>query len=199
MDNPEAYFKKLVYPRGTLLLQLEEEALREGIPIIGPVVGELLSILAMATGAKHILELGTAIGYSALYLAQGCAGGGKVITLESDPHMAERARNNILAAGAEKTVEVILMDALGAMAGMDRVFDLIFIDIEKEDYIQALPDCYRLLRPGGLLVADNVSYKGADAFNRAIFEDRRWKTVSLFAFLPLHSPENDAVCLAVRL
>ncbi len=200
VDNPEEYFRKLVQPRDELLLRLENEARQEDIPIIGPVVGELLTILAKVTGAQHIRELGTATGYSAIFLARGCeAAGGQVVTLENDPLMAARAQNNIRSAGVEKTVEVVREDALTAMAKMSRLFDLVFIDIEKEDYIRALPHCYRLLRPGGLLVADNVSYKGADAFNRAIFADERWKSVSLYSYLPLHSPEKDAVCLAVRL
>ncbi len=200
VDNPEEYFRMLVQPRDELLLRLENEARQEDIPIIGPVVGELLTILAKVTGARHILELGTATGYSAIFLARGCeAAGGRVVTLENDPLMAARAQNNIRSAGVEKTVEVVRADALTAMAKMSRLFDFVFIDIEKEDYIRALPHCYRLLRPGGLLVADNVSYKGADAFNRAIFADKRWKSVSLYSYLPLHSPEKDAVCLAVRL
>ena len=200
IDNPEAYFRKLIYPRDELLLQLEAEAARENIPIIGPVVGELLYILAKVTGAGQILELGTATGYSAIFLARGCeAVGGKVITLENDPVMAERAQNNIRTAGVEKSVDIVMVDALAAIAEMNRLFDLVFIDIEKEDYIRALPHLYRLLRPGGLLVADNVSYKGADTFNQAIIADPRWRSVNLYAFLPLHSPEKDAVCLAVRL
>ena len=200
IDNPEEYFRKLIYPRDELLLKLEAEAERENILIIGPVVGELLSILAKVTGAGQILELGTAIGYSAIFLARGCeAVGGKVITLENDPVLAERAQDNIRAAGYEKVVEVVLVDALAAIAEMNRRFDLAFIDIEKEDYIRALPHLYRLLRPGGLLVADNVSYKGADTFNRAIFADPRWRSVNLYGYLPMHSPEKDAVGLAVRM
>jgi len=200
IDHPEEYFRKLIYPRDELLLKLEAEAGRENIPIIGPVVGELLYVLTKVTGAGQILELGTATGYSAIFLARGCeAVGGKVITLENEPSMAERAQENIRAAGVEKNVEIVLVDALAAIAEMNRRFDLAFIDIEKEDYIRALPHLYRLLRPGGLLVADNVSYKGADTFNRAIIADPRWRSVNLYAFLPLHSPEKDAVCLAVRL
>lgn len=200
VDNPEEYFRKFIQPRDRLLLQLENEAEKEDIPIVGPLVGELLYILAKVTGAKTILELGTATGYSAIFLARGCeAVGGQVVTLENDPQMAARAQSNIRNAALEKTVDIVIDDALKAIAEMSRLFDLVFIDIEKEDYIRALPHCYRLLRPGGLLVADNVSYKGAQPFNRAIFEDNRWKSVNLYAYLPLHSPEKDAVCLAVRL
>jgi predicted O-methyltransferase YrrM len=77
-------------------------------------------------------------------------------------------------------------------------FDLIFMDIEKADYARALPECHRLLRRGGLLVADNVAFPDADAFNRAIFKDPGWQPVALFAFLPGHSPERDGLCLALR-
>jgi caffeoyl-CoA O-methyltransferase len=200
IDNPKAYFRKLIRPRDELLQRMEVEAGREKIPIVGPVVGELLYLLAKVTGAGKILELGTATGYSSIYLAQGCeARGGNVITLEKDPAMAERALANIRAAGYETVVEVVLADALAVTAKMRRRFDLVFIDIEKEDYVRVLPQLYRLLRPGGLLVADNVSYRGADTFNRAIFTDPRWRAVNLYAFLPLHSPEKDAVALAVRL
>ena len=72
VDNPEEYFGRLVPRRDQLLIDLEAEANREEIPIIGPVVGQLLSVMACATGAKRILELGTATGYSAIFLARGC-------------------------------------------------------------------------------------------------------------------------------
>jgi predicted O-methyltransferase YrrM len=81
---------------------------------------------------------------------------------------------------------------------MEAVVDLVFMDIEKADYIRALPHCHRLLKPGGLLVADNVGFKDADAFNRAIATDPRWTSASLFSFLPGHSPEMDGICLALR-
>ncbi len=84
------------------------------------------------------------------------------------------------------------------MPQMKGEFDYIFMDIEKQDYIKALPDCERLLVKGGLLVADNVGFKDADAFNRAISDNPTWRSVALFSFLPYHSPENDALCLALR-
>jgi len=77
-------------------------------------------------------------------------------------------------------------------------FDFIFLDIEKQDYIRVLPDCQRLLIKGGLLVADNVGFKDADAFNRTISGHSAWRSVPLFSFLPFHSPEKDALCLALR-
>ena len=97
------------------------EAQAEGIPIVGPVVGELLFILARTTGAANILELGTATGYSALHLARGCQpAGGRVVTLEWDEAMAARARANFARAGLAQQIEVRVGDALQLMADHDR-------------------------------------------------------------------------------
>jgi predicted O-methyltransferase YrrM len=200
VENPEEYFRKLVHPRDELLWSLEEEAQREGIPIIGPVVGELLYILVQITQATSILELGTATGYSAIFLARGCKDShGRVVTFENNQDMAARAQHNFVKAGLEDRIEIRVGDALAGIKKMKTVFDFIFIDIEKEDYIQALSDCYRLLNKGKLLVADNVGFKDADDFNRAIFSDPGWSSVNLFSFLPFHSPEHDGLCLALRL
>jgi predicted O-methyltransferase YrrM len=200
LENPEAYFKKFVHPRNELLAALETEAEREEIPIVGPLVGELLSILARVTRATSILELGTAMGYSAIYLARECeASNGRVITLEKNPDMAARAKVNIHKAGLDDCVEIRVGDALEEIKKMQTFFDLIFMDIEKKYYIRVLPDCHRLLKAGGLLVADNVAFKDADDFNHAIFDHPGWRSVNLFSFLPLHSPEHDGLCLAVRL
>ena len=199
VDSPEKYFKNLITARDELLLELEAEADRENIPIVGPVVGELLFILASAINAQNILEIGTATGYSAIYLARGCEPvNGRVVTLELDSSRAVSARQNFEKAGLEKRIEVWEGDALKTLNELDDEFDLIFIDIEKKDYASALPDCGRLLRKGGLLVADNVAFKDADEFNRTISNHPDWRAVSLFSYLPLHSPEKDALCIAIR-
>ena len=150
----ENYFRGLVPHRGELLQRLEAEAAREHIPIVGPVVGELLFILGRVMGARRILELGTATGYSAIYLAQAVAPEfGTVITLENNSDMARRARENIASSGLSERVEVQIGDAGTLMAALEGYFDLIFMDIDKEGYLPALADCHRLLRPAGLLVS----------------------------------------------
>ena len=199
VNNPEGYFRKLVPPRDELMLELEAQAETENIPIIGPVVGELLSILVAATQAKRILELGTATGYSAIYLARACEpAGGLVTPIENDSGRAATAQQNFQQAGVSERVEILVAGVLDAMPKLNGSFDFIFLDIEKQDYIRVLPDCQRLLIKGGLLVADNVGFEDADEFNRAIFENYAWRSVPLFSFLPLHSPEKDALCLALR-
>ena len=199
VDNPEAYFRQFVPERSALLKELEEEARRDSIPIVGPVVGELLYILARISGARRILELGTATGYSAIFLASACDDiGGAVITLEQDAAMAEKALKNFQAAGLQKRIELRVCDALQELAHLETVFDLIFMDIEKQDYQLALPYFQNCLRKGGLLVADNVGFKDADGFNLAIAGQPNWRSVSLFSYLPAHSPEYDGICLAIH-
>ncbi|MDI6853995.1 MAG: O-methyltransferase [Deltaproteobacteria bacterium] len=198
--DPEQYFRNFIPPRDEILRELEQEAKDERIPIVGPVVGELLFILARAVRAQRILELGTAIGYSAIYLAHGCEPAkGRVITLEWDEGMAARARSNIAKAGLSHLVEVQVGDAQKLMADMTGgTFDLVFLDIDKEGYLPALAHCHRLLKTGGLLIADNVGFAGADPFNQGIMADRRWRAVSLLCFLPNHSPEKDGLAFAVK-
>lgn len=199
VDNPEGYFRSLAPARDELMAALEAQAEKEGIPIIGPVLGELLSILVLATKAKNILELGTATGYSAIYLARACESvNGVVTTIENNRGMAQQAQRNFQQAGVADRIEIQVGDASDLISRLQEGVDFVFLDVEKQEYVKLLPDCHRLLNPGGLLVADNVGFKDADEFNRAITGRREWRSVTLFSFLPLHSPENDALCLALR-
>jgi predicted O-methyltransferase YrrM len=201
VDQPEAYFLNFVPPRDELLQRLEAEATLEDIPIVGPVVGELLYILARAAEARRIMELGTATGYSAIYLGRAAAAtGGRLVTLEAHREMARRAEANLREAGLAEVAEVVCGDALEALAAAPAgSLDLVFMDIEKRDYARALPDLRRALKTGGLLVADNVAFPDADGFNRRIVWEPGWRAVSLLAFLPFHSPERDGLCLALKI
>lgn len=192
-------FRQLVPPRDALLLELEDEAAREDVPIVGPVVGELLGILARLAGPGLIVELGTATGYSAVFLARACADtGGRLLTLELDPAMADRARAALERSGAAASAEVRTGDALEILAGLGDPVRMAFIDIEKKDYVRALPLCERLVEPGGLLVADNTGFQGAETFIDAVQASDAWRAVHLLAHLPLHSPELDGLTIAMR-
>ena len=200
IDNPEEYFSQFLPKRDQLLLELEEEARREEIPIVGPIVGELLHILARVTQARRILELGTATGYSTIFLAMAFTSTrGRLVTIDKDPNMAARAKINFHRAGLDQQIDMVVGDSQEKLFEMDESFDLVFLDIDKEDYAAVLPHCGRLLKKGGLLIADNVRFKNADPFNRLISESSKWRSVNLFAYLPLHSPEKDGLCLASRL
>jgi len=200
IDNPEEYFRQFLPKRDQLLIELEEEARREEIPIVGPIVGELLHILARVTQARRILELGTATGYSTIFLARAFTSTrGRLVTIDKDPDMAARAKINFHRAGLDQQIDIVVGDSQEKLSEMDKSFDLVFLDIDKEYYASVLPHCRRLLKKGGLLIADNVGFKDADPFNRLISQSSEWRSVKLFAYLPFHSPEKDGLCLALRL
>jgi predicted O-methyltransferase YrrM len=199
IPDPKSYFARLKPQRSDLLQRLESQAEAENIPIVGPVVGELLYLLTRISQPRKVLELGTATGYSAIYLAAACRQvGGQLTTLESDPTLTDQAQTHLKEAQVADVARVVCTDALDWLARTTERFDMVFMDIEKEDYLPALPLCQRALVQGGLLVADNVGFKDADPFNRAIFSDPVWRPVSLFAHLPGHSPLHDGLCLALK-
>lgn len=199
IPQPEAYFRRLIPERLPLFKAMEAEATREGIPIVGPLVGALLALLTRATNARRVLELGTASGYSTLHLAAALeTTGGELLTIELDPAMAARALVNLRQAGLSGGVEIKVADALGVLPRLAGPFDLVFMDIEKRDYALALPHCGRLMRSGGLLIVDNTAFADAGRFNQDIAAHPDWLAINLLAFLPNHSPEHDGLCLALR-
>jgi predicted O-methyltransferase YrrM len=131
--------------------------------------GKFLEFLVRISGARRVLEIGTLGGYSTLWLARGLPEGGKIVTLEFDPHHAETARENLRNAGVLERVEILVgraVDSLPTLEGRnDGPFDLIFIDADKESYPEYLEWALNLSRVGTVIVADNVVRDGkvADA------------------------------------
>ncbi|MDO4618389.1 MAG: O-methyltransferase [Clostridia bacterium] len=146
-----------------ILKELEIEAERDEVPIILPEAARLLSVLLEMKKPKHILEIGCAIGYSALLMSEKLAEGGSILTLEIDEEMAKRARANIERAGKSDVITVRHCDAVETMPTLTGEYDVIFLDGPKAHYIYMLNDAIRLLKKGGLLIADNVLYKGMTA------------------------------------
>lgn len=199
ISNPEKYFRQFVPKRDPLLIDLEEEARQEEIPIVGPVVGELLYVLASVVHAERILELGTAMGYSSIFMAKALPlDRGKLVTIDNNQQMLERAYANFRKAGLHRKIDTIVGDAQDKLAEIIEPFDLIFLDIDKEFYTDVLPACSRLMKQGGLLIADNVGFKDAVPFNQMIYDSPKWKSVTLLTYLPFHSPEWDGLCLATK-
>jgi predicted O-methyltransferase YrrM len=132
----------------------------DGLPAIevSPLQGRLLEVLARATGAQSVLEIGTLGGYSTLWLARAVGPSGRVVTLEVSPDYAEAARRNL--AGCP-WVDLVVGPAAETLPGLDEPFDLIFIDADKRSNPVYLRESLRLSRPGTLIVADNVVRDGA--------------------------------------
>ncbi|WP_448508026.1 O-methyltransferase [Immundisolibacter sp.] len=193
----EGYFRRQTRPQRAELTQLAIAAAADGISTIGPLLGNLLALLARFGGTRRVLDLGAGNGYSTLYMAQGMAGEGEIVALECDPRRAVAARHNL--ADCDVKINVLIGAAQEVLPGLRAPFDLILLDIDKTEYLYALDHCARLLRPGGLLVADNTGFADAEPFNAALAADARFRSVNLLCLLPGHSPEQDGVALAVRL
>ena len=157
------YFIDLLAPEDDALRAAREASDAAKLPAINVTApqGKLLQLLALACGAKRILEIGTLAGYSAIWLARALPPGGRLVTLESVAKHAEVARANLARAGLADRVEVKLGAALSTLPTLSAPFDFIFIDADKEAYVEYLAASIALSRPGTLIVADNVVRDGA--------------------------------------
>lgn len=194
--DPEAYFRTLAPERSEAELGLARQAQARGVPVIGPVMGRLLELLCRVMGAGRVLELGTAIGYSTLFLARAMHDArGLLLSVEMHEAHCREARGNLEREGLGDSCLVVCADARTLPVGEGN-FDLVFLDVDQRYYLELEPVCHALLRPGGLLVADNTSFVDAHAFNVLLRDGGRFDAVNLYAFLPNHAPEQDGICLA---
>ena len=159
----DAYLAEHLLPAGAVFDDLLRASAEAGLPAIdvSPVQGRLLELLATLRGAESILEVGTLGGYSTLWLARALPPGGRVVTLEIDPHRAAVARANLDRAGVGDAVEIVVGPALETLPGVRGPFDLIFIDADKERSADYLALSLDKARPGALVVVDNVVRRGA--------------------------------------
>jgi caffeoyl-CoA O-methyltransferase len=155
----ERYLERLLPPRDAILREMEERAEREDIPISDPEVGRLLGILARITGARRIVELGTAIGYGALCMARG-APEARIVTIDTDPKRLADARGYLERAGVADRVELVEGPALEVLARLQPPFDFAYVDAVKTEYRRYLDLLVPLVRVGGLIAFDNLLWKG---------------------------------------
>jgi predicted O-methyltransferase YrrM len=162
-DGTSDYLAALFAPEDATLLALREEADRSGLPpiSISPDEGRLLQVLLRAVGARRVLEVGTLGGYSAIWMARALPPDGSLLTLEIEPSHAEFARRHLARAGVADRVEVRVGRALELLPALDgERFDAVFLDADKEPLPTYFDWALRLLRPGGLLIADNALWAG---------------------------------------
>jgi caffeoyl-CoA O-methyltransferase len=200
----EQYLYSLLPPRDEVLAAMEAEATKRDIPIVGPLVGRLLHQLALMHGAKTVFELGSAIGYSTICWARAVGEGGKVIYTDGDRKNADEARGFFERAGVASRITIKVGDALELLSEQKQAFDIIFCDVDKEDYPRAFRLALPRLRQGGLLIADNVLWSGkvaeknpAEATTKAILEFNRlmYSSPDLFSTI---LPIRDGLAVAVK-
>jgi len=159
-DYIDDYLYRIAQPRDLLLQKMEEEADTGAVPIIGPLVGRLLYNLARSSQSKNILEIGTAIGYSGIWLGRAVAPKGLVTTIDKDPERIKRAEKNIVEAKLQKIIKVLKGDALHILPTLKDEYDLVFLDSDKDIYLDAFKLSVKKLRKGGLFIADNTLWGG---------------------------------------
>jgi len=159
-DAIERYLASLNRAGDAVLDDIASGNETRGLPLVDAEVGALLRVLATTIGATRILEIGTAIGYSGIWLARALPTDGMLVTMELSEERAREARDNFSCAGVSGRVSVVVGDAQLKIAKVSGPFDLIFQDGAKTLYTPLLDRLVGLLRPGGLLVTDNVLWNG---------------------------------------
>jgi predicted O-methyltransferase YrrM len=166
-DAVQEYLAGMRPQPDSVLAEMEEHARRDGVPIVVPETGQLLHVLALARGARRVVEVGTAIGVSTLYLARAMPEGGTVVSFEIDEQRHRAARGYLQRAGVLDRADLRLEDARAGLGRLTGPFDMAFIDgvkVQYGDYFDAL---LPLLGPGAVLAVDNVLMSGAVAEGRS--------------------------------
>jgi len=178
ITNPEirAYLASVKPDRESKLEDLYQEATAKNIPIIKHEMEDFLRLIIVMHGPKRILEIGTAIGYSSIIMSLASEEAVEIITLEKSEKMIEQAKSNFHKFGYEKTITIMEGDAVEVLKTLREPFDLIFMDAAKGQYMNFYEDAMRLLKDGGILIADNVLQEGLVARSRFAVP-RRQRTI----------------------
>ena len=198
------YLYSMLPNRSEVLTEMEGYAAAHNVPIVGPAVGRVLQQLAMMIDAKTVFELGSAIGYSTIWWAHAVGEKGQVIYTDGDRKNAERARSYFTRARVSNRVTLHTGDALEFLSEQTQEFDIIFNDVDKEDYPRVLRLVAPRLRKGGLFVTDNVLWSGrvarknpAEASTKAILEFNR-RLYDSSDFYTTILPLRDGLAVAVK-
>jgi predicted O-methyltransferase YrrM len=184
----EEYMQGLIPPRDAVLEEMEDFAKKNGVPIVGPLVGRVLYQLARLADAGRIFEMGSAIGYSTIWFARALRPGGKVYYTDASASNASRANDYAQRAGLGDRIEILTGNSLELIDQVEGEFDVIFNDVDKHFYPEVHRKAAGRVRVGGLFVTDNVLWSGRVAdpsvndddtqgvrsFNKLLFADDRY-------------------------
>ncbi len=203
VQNVEDYIYSLLPPRDEVLTEMEAEAAKNRIPIIGPAVARFLYQLAIISRAKKVFEMGSAIGYSTIWLARAVGEGGRVIYTDGDSKNADKARRYFERAGVSDRITIRTGDALELLSEEKEPYDIIFNDVDKTDYPRVFRMALPHLKNGGLFITDNVLWSGRvakpnpDAETKAILELNQLMYQSPEVFTTI-LPLRDGVSVCVK-
>lgn len=205
-EDVDSYLYELLPKRDAVIEEIEAFADQHKVPIIGPAVARLLALMVQTSGAKRIFEMGSAIGYSTIWLARAAGPKAEIFYTDGDPENARRAQDYFRRAGVAKRIRVQTGDALELVKKASGKFDAIFIDVNKHQYPAALRAALPKLKRGGLILTDNTLWsgkavrpaapddkdtQGIQEFNRLIY--------SLKDLYPVLIPLRDGVTVARKM
>ena len=201
----EKYLYDVLPERDPVLREMEAQASKRKIPIVGPAVARVFYQYARLMNAKRIFEMGSAIGYSTIWWARAVGEGGEVFYTDGDKKNAVEASKYFQQAGVAARIRVETGDALELLSEQNQQFDIIFNDVDKEDYPRVLTLVSPRLRKGGLFISDNVLWSGrvtqkkpSAATTRAIQEFNQ-KLYAMPEFFTTILPLRDGVSLSLKL
>lgn len=162
ITNPSIteYINSLNLPEDPLLYEIEKEARKQEVPIIRTEMKNLIKVLLQIKKPEKILEVGTAVGFSALFMSRYLEQGAAITTIERYEPRIEKAKENFKKADEKQCITLLEGDAMEILKNLEETYDFIFMDAAKGQYIHFLPDILRLLKKGGLLVSDNALQEG---------------------------------------
>lgn len=175
-ERMTAYINSLNPGNTEILDQIEQEALQSHVPIIRREMQSFLKFLLKSHRPKRILEVGTAVGFSSILMSEYAPKDCRITTIEKYEKRIPIARENFVRAGKEDRIMLLEGDAMEILKGLEETYDFIFMDAAKGQYIYYLPELLRLLKPGGILVSDNVLQDG-DIVESRFAVERRNRTI----------------------
>lgn len=208
-DYMEQYIRSLIREhKDEKLAALEKSAKENAVPIIHQEVGKFIEAMINIKRPKKILELGTAVGYSAILMCKASGDDCRVTTIERDSNMIAQAKSNIASFGYEDKITLLEGDALEILGNLQEEFDMIFMDAGKGHYNHFWPHCERLLKNDGMVIADNVLFRGMVASKELIVRRKITIVKRMKKFLDMVSgderyvtsiiPMGDGIALITR-
>ena len=198
VERDLGYLARLHREPSPLLLELEQHGVREGIPIVDRAAGRLLSVLVSCMQANRVLELGTAYGYSTLWMAMALPAAGRIWTIDPDMERTAIAQSYFERAGVMDKVEIINQPALEVLEAFpQRNLDIVFIDAIKTEYADYLEAVIPMLKRSGIVVVDNLLWSGRSAADPKSKDDASTKALRAFNKIFLAHPQLDATIVPI--
>ncbi|EGT3614645.1 O-methyltransferase [Clostridium perfringens] len=196
-DYMENYLRDLIPDRNDELKELEDFAKENKVPIIQKEGAKFLEFMVAMNKPKKILELGTAIGYSSILMNKATNGECHITTIERDENMIKYATENIKKVGLEDKIKILQGDCLEVLESLDEKFDMIFMDAGKGHYNHFLPECLRLLQDDGIIIADNVLFRGMVASDDLVKRRKITIVKRMRTYLDLVSKDENLITTVI--